>query len=335
MYIYENFGKKNAYPICEIGQEIKLSDDKIYIVEEQLGGGGESFVLKINEKNDDDISKSYAIKICKRRNKTRKNKEIIIQDKKFKQEIAIAKEFSSLEYKNNFITYHFDGYLALKKKKNHTDYHSYYVMDIANSTIEEYLCYRLKWQKEIEIFPKIKELVETVKMLHDKNYVHRDIKPQNILVHGELFKLSDYGMVIEENTTCEKYGPKYWPTPELLEMCDESIHCSGKQTDVFMLGCILYFIYTKKYPVGNVDINLIDDTYIMKPIIKKMISYKREDRYNCANEVYQEVNKISFKQYTKSEVVQYEKSIFKTIQFARRNGIAKYFKFKCNFSRPK
>lgn len=167
-------------------------------------------------------------------------------------------------------------------------------MDLATESLEDYLCSKLSWHDEQEILPRVKELTATVKLLHEKDYVHRDIKPQNILVHGELLKLADFGMVEKENTTCEKHGPKYWPTPELLEMCDESLHCSGKRTDVFMLGCIFYFIYTKKYPVGNIDINLILDQYKMKPIIAKMIDYQQNNRYNCANEVYEQIKDIKF-----------------------------------------
>ena len=77
-------------------------------------------------------------------------------------------------------------------------------------------------------------------------------------------------------------------------MCNEDAHCSGKQTDVFMLGCIFYFIYTKKYPVGDVNIDLIKDEYKIKPIIKKMISYDIAERYNNCQEVYDKINSIRF-----------------------------------------
>lgn len=298
MKVYENFNKKNAKPISDIDDEIVLADGKTYIVEKQLGGGGESYVLLISEKTDDDIEKSFAIKVCKQNNNVLRDKDTheikkIIPNKRFKAEIQIAKEFSPLKYKPNFITYHFDGDLTLKKRSKYYN-HSYYVMDLASGSLEDYLCTKLTWSDEIEVFPQIKELALTVKLLHDKDYVHRDIKPQNILVQGELFKLADFGMVEKENNSCDKNGPKYWPTPELLEMCDDNIHCSGKRTDVFMLGCILYFIYTKKYPVGNIDINLIDSEYKIKPIIEKMISYNQDERYSCANEVLDALQSIQF-----------------------------------------
>jgi len=291
MEIFEFFNSKNPRRYCTIDDRLNL-DGVLYFVECQLGGGGESFVLKIS--NESDVM--YAIKICKKFNKVYDNQtgKKIIPNSNFKQEIKIAKEFSRTEYKTNFITYHSDGYLTLKNSYGQEQVHSYYIMDVADETLEDYLCHRLQWEDEQEVLPQIKELANTIKLLHEKDYVHRDIKPQNILMHGTLFKLADFGMVEKENTTCEKSGPKYWPTPELLDMCDETMHCSGKQTDVFMLGCILFFIYTSKYPIGNIDIGLIHQDYKMRPIIEKMISYKIEDRYKNGEEVFKEINDIRF-----------------------------------------
>jgi len=271
-------------------QEVTLKD-KEFIILERIGEGGGSYVFKIVENIEEiDNAKIYALKVCKFNNKPIGKTGRYKLDKKFKNEILIAKEFSENKYKNNFITYLLDDTLQLKGGKNN----SCYVMDIADESLEEYLCNRLSWSDEREILPKIRELALTVKLLHDNDYVHRDIKPQNILVHGELFKLADFGMVEKENTSCTKSGPKYWPTPEFLNMCDDSIHCSGKQTDVFMLGCMFYFIYTKKYPVGNINIDLISNDYKMKPIIEKMISYDIADRYDNGGQVYTLIDRIRF-----------------------------------------
>ena len=298
--IYEYFNSNKPILKYKISKK-QVFNSNNYIINEQLGGGGESYVLSIIEDIDD--AKPYAIKIAKRANKKNKIGKIVKENDKFAREITIAKEFSSDEYKNNFITYAFNDSLELKsldmKKKlnGKTTDHSFYVMDIAEQSLEDYLCNNLEWSNgddENEVFPKIKQLAETVKLLHSKNYVHRDIKPQNILVHGEVFKLADFGMVEEENTSCTKTGPKYWPTPELLNMCDEDIHCSGKQTDVFMLGCMFYFIYTKKYPIGNVNMDFIDNKYKMKFIIEKMISYDISERYNNCDEVYNAIKIIRF-----------------------------------------
>lgn len=267
---------------------------KNFLCLEKIGEGGGSYIFKVvGDIEEIDDAKEFALKICKFSNKPIGNTGRYKLDKKFKNEIAIAQEFSESQYKNNFISYLLDDTIMLKRGKDTTN-HSCYIMDLADESFEDYLCNRLDWNKEIEILPRIKELAYTVKLLHDKDYVHRDIKPQNILVQGEVFKLADFGMVEKENTSCKKAGPKYWPTPEFLEMCNDDAHCSGKQTDVFMLGCIFYFIYTKKYPVGNINIDLIPTEYKIQPIIKKMISYNIDERYQNCDEVYEAINAIRF-----------------------------------------
>lgn len=293
--VYEFVKSDNPKLKYKIPKNVNLNGIQ-YSILKQIGGGGESFVFEVTVKNSEE-GKSLALKVCKTQNKVNaQTQNVQIPDKKFKNEILVAKEFSPKGYKRNFITYYFDGFLHLHNKNDTSkkSNHSFYVMDLADESLEDYLCKRMSWDDEREILPKIKNLADTLQLLHQKEYVHRDIKPQNILVQGELFRLADFGMVEKENESCTKTGPKYWPTPELLNMCDNDIHCSGKQTDVFMLGCIFYFIYTKKYPVGNIDINLIDNCYKMKPIIEKMISYQIVDRHQNGEEVYNEVNAIRF-----------------------------------------
>ncbi len=290
--VYEFLNSDNPQLKYTIPQKLVINNSNFYI-SKQIGGGGESFVFKIIEDIED--GQTFALKVCKNKNKINEEGIVLLANKKFNKEILIAKQFAETEYKNNFITFSCDGFALLHNTQGtKTTNHSCYVMDIADQTLEEYLCESVECDDEREILPKIKELAKTLKLLHEKNYVHRDIKPQNILVHGKLFKLADFGMVEQENTSCTKTGPKYWPTPELLNMCDEDVHCSGKQTDVFMVGCILYFIFTKKYPVGNINIDLISDEFKIKPIIKKMISYNIEDRYKNGGEVYEEIKAIRF-----------------------------------------
>lgn len=270
-----------------------LLQGKSFLAIERIGEGGGSYIFKIIENIEDtDNAKNFALKVCKFPNKQLKQ-GLYKLDKKFKNEILIAQEFSEIEYKNNFITYLLDDTINLKTSRGISN-HSCYVMDIADESFADYLCNRLLWKHERDILPKIRELAYAVNLLHAKDYVHRDIKPQNILVHGELFKLADFGMVEKENTSCKQAGPKYWPTPEFLEMCDDGAHCSGKQTDVFMLGCMFYFIYTSKYPVGNINIELIPGEYKMRPIIEKMISYNIKDRYDNCEEVYALIDAIRF-----------------------------------------
>ena len=42
--------------------------------------------------------------------------------------------------------------------------------------------------------------------MHDAKVIHEDIKMENILIHDNLFKISDFGLAILSDT--HKYGQK-------------------------------------------------------------------------------------------------------------------------------
>jgi len=41
----------------------------------------------------------------------------------------------------------------------------------------------------------MRQLVAGYKELYDKNVIHGDIKPSNILIRNSVYKLSDYGLL--------------------------------------------------------------------------------------------------------------------------------------------
>jgi serine/threonine protein kinase len=89
----------------------------------------------------------------------------------------------------------------------------------------------------------IRPLVQTVAALHARNYVHRDIKPHNVFVHGDELVLGDFGIVYMPNDgrvtqPLERVGPRdYMPPWTNLGERDEVVH---ETTDIYMLGKLLW-----------------------------------------------------------------------------------------------
>lgn len=87
-----------------------------------------------------------------------------------------------------------------------------------------------------------------MKYLHDRQFCHRDIKPDNIfLTKNNIIKLGDLGvskqMEYSEDMTSSKAGTTPYMSPECINGKQY-----GKETDMWSLGIVLYELMTLNLP---------------------------------------------------------------------------------------
>ena len=85
------------------------------------------------------------------------------------------------------------------------------------------------------------QLLTAAEKMHGARVVHRDIKPQNILVGGDgrsvVVKLCDFGLAMSTSDAppYEQAGTLFYKAPEML--LDMPVY--GAPVDAWSLGCVM------------------------------------------------------------------------------------------------
>lgn len=96
----------------------------------------------------------------------------------------------------------------------------------------------------------IKQSAEGLSHAHERDLIHRDIKPGNILVTPEgISKLSDLGLAFYLNDVTDPRAGKIVGTADYLspEQIQTPKHITSA-SDIYSLGCTLYYAVTGKVP---------------------------------------------------------------------------------------
>ena len=113
-----------------------------------------------------------------------------------------------------------------------------------------------------EIYAFFKDIVSGIHHLHDNGYIHRDLKPNNCLLHRTGAQLrvlvSDFGEVQKENQVRKSTGATgtiSYCAPEVLRRDPETgvLGNFTTKSDIFSLGMILYFLCFAQLPYRRAD----------------------------------------------------------------------------------
>lgn len=90
-------------------------------------------------------------------------------------------------------------------------------------------------------------IISGLKYMHSNRIIHRDIKPDNILISGSKIKIADFGLSyrLEENETLV-YRPAGTPNYISPEILAETGYLF--ETDIWSLGVLMYKILYKQVP---------------------------------------------------------------------------------------
>jgi len=94
-----------------------------------------------------------------------------------------------------------------------------------------------------------KQIAKGLHVAHAKGIIHRDIKPHNVLVHGEVLKITDFGLAMIDDGSGGAFGKgRVVGTPHYMSPEQVDGNPVDGRTDLYALGCSLYQMITGAPP---------------------------------------------------------------------------------------
>ena len=97
------------------------------------------------------------------------------------------------------------------------------------------------------------DLVATLDRYHRDGLWHKDVKPENIIVHDGAAHLVDFGLVtsLRSAMTLTTHGTEYFRDPEMVRMAMRGVkvhEVDGAKFDIYGAGAVLYFMLENTFP---------------------------------------------------------------------------------------
>jgi len=92
----------------------------------------------------------------------------------------------------------------------------------------------------------VTQVAAGLRYLHDRGYIHRDVKPANILRSGDRWKLSDFGLIRDLSSASPSVG--VLGTAPYLAPETVSPNGAGTPADIFALGVVVHEALTGTWP---------------------------------------------------------------------------------------
>jgi serine/threonine protein kinase len=109
------------------------------------------------------------------------------------------------------------------------------------------------------------QLVSAVAHMHARGFGHRDIKPDNIMVHPQSLHVTliDFGFALPTESLCEDFsGSPIYAPPEILNFEAYSVDLA----DLWSLGVVLYQMCFGNYPYPAKDLQELTNKVNRDPI---------------------------------------------------------------------
>ena len=149
-----------------------------------------------------------------------------------------------------------------------------------------------------------KQILDSLEYLHRNKIIHMDIKPENILIDGELNpKLIDFSVSCSFNKLNPEdivrfpfVGTSLYIAPEIIKRKQMKIKY-GEKIDIYSFGVTLYYLHFGIYPYNLDSVKSNDYKQILEKVEKEKLEFPKDIK---ASEMFKDfLTKILEKDYIK------------------------------------
>lgn len=295
-----------------------LLDDR-YEILEKIGEGGMAVVYKAFCHR---LSRFVAVKIMR---------EEMAADEEFKRRFcAESHAIAMLSHPNIVAVY----------DVSHSDDVEYIVMELVDGiTLKQYMDKRgaISWKEALHF---TKQITKALAHAHSRGIIHRDIKPQNImLLKDGTIKVADFGIAALENEMQESgqaVGSIHYIAPEQARGENPDA-----RSDIYSLGIVMYEMLTGRKPyigetIGEIAVKHMsllptmpsdivpDIPPELERITLKAMSCPINKRYQSANELLDDLDKFTQAQIVQEKKPEYENPAVAPVRSVSEMSSEKY-----------
>ena len=295
-----------------------LLDDR-YEILEKIGEGGMAVVYKAFCHR---LSRFVAVKIMR---------EEMAADEEFKRRFcAESHAIAMLSHPNIVAVY----------DVSHSDDVEYIVMELVDGiTLKQYMDKRgaISWKEALHF---TKQITKALAHAHSRGIIHRDIKPQNImLLKDGTIKVADFGIAALENEMQESgqaVGSIHYIAPEQARGENPDA-----RSDIYSLGIVMYEMLTGRKPytgetIGEIAVKHMSSLPTMpsdivpdippelERITLKAMSCPINKRYQSANELLDDLDKFTQAQIVQEKKPEYENPAVAPVRSVSEMSSEKY-----------